>query len=88
MKTKILIASMAIALVSSLSFANSVIENNVLGRSFCKNNNGHVTGWGFAEDGIAYNINSAAGMPDPWSFFQIVYISGSEQFTINKYSKD
>lgn len=27
-------------------------------------------------------------MPDPWSFFQIVYIAGTNQFTINEYSKN
>jgi hypothetical protein len=88
MKTKILITSIAITLISSLSFANSVIENNVLGRTFCQNNNGHITGWRFAKDGIAHNINSLAGMPSPFSFFQVEYIAGTDQFTINEYSKN
>lgn len=86
MKTKMLIASMAIALISSVSFANNLVEKNVLGRSFCQNNNGHLTGWSFAKDGIAYNINSLAGMPSPFSFFQVEYIVGTDQFRINEYS--
>lgn len=88
MKTKILIASMTIALISSLSFANSVIESNVLGRSFCQYSNGHLKGWGFAKDGIAYNINSLAGMPDPSRYYQIEYITDTNHFTVNEYSKD
>lgn len=54
----------------------------------CQNNNGHLTGWGFAEDGIAYNLNSFAGMPSPFSFFQVEYITGTDQFIINEYSKN
>ena len=88
MKTKMLIASMAIALVSSLSFANSVIENNVLGRQFCQSNNGHLVGLGITKNGIVNYLDSAAGMPNPFTFFQVQYINGSDQFTVNEYSKN
>ena len=86
MKTKILMMSISFALVSSLSFANNLIENNVLGRQFCQNNNGHLTGLSFEKNGIVHYLNSLAGMPDPSTFFQVEYIDGSDQFTIDKYS--
>ena len=88
MKTKIVTVTMAIALISSVGFASNLIEMNVLGRQFCRNNNGHLTGLGFDKNGITYYMNSLAGMPDPSSFFKVQYIVGSDQFIINKYSKE
>lgn len=87
MKTKILILAIGISLISSMSFASNLIENNVLGRQFCQNTNGHLIGLGFTKDGIVSYLNSLAGMPNPFTFFQVEFISGSDQFTISEYSK-
>ena len=87
MKTKVLTVIVAAVLGSSYGFASNLTLKNVLGRQFCQYSTGHLTGWGFAKDGIAYNIDSFAGMPSPYSFFQVEFIMGSEQFVINEYSK-
>lgn len=88
MKTKELIVSMGIVLIANMSYGSALAEKNVLGRQFCQKNNGHLIGLGVTKNGFVNHFDSLAGMPNPFTYFQVEYINGSDHFLINEYSKE
>ncbi len=68
--------------ISHATETGNLIQDHVLGRNFCSLDGGRVVGWGFGTDGVAYPIDSLAGMPSPWQYYQIAYLRPADRFNV------